>query len=271
LASFTPGTLLSLGGLALTAWLMHRRTPAAFLAGIAAVTAGAWLLGLVRPPASVVAAPDFRSVLLRLDVAGALSLPLLPSIVAIMLTDLFDSLSTFIGVSQAAGLVDARGEPRRVREGLVVDAFATLGAGLAGTSAGTAYVESAAGIEMGGRTGWTAIFTSLCFLPCLVLAPLAGMVPAFATAPVLILVGALMFRSIAAAPFTRTEDAIPAFLTAAMIPLTFSITQGMIWGFVSHVGLYAIAGRRREISPAMLGLAALAAGLLVVEQMRGRL
>jgi AGZA family xanthine/uracil permease-like MFS transporter len=269
--AFTLGTLLSLGGLTLTAWLLHRRRATAFLAGIAAVTASAWLLGLVPAPSSIVAGPDFRSVLLRLDLTGALALPMLPSIVAIMLTDLFDSLSTFIGLSQAAGLVDERGEPRRLREGLLVDAFATLGAGLVGTSPGTAYIESAAGIECGGRTGRTAIFAAVCFLPCLFLAPLAAMVPAFATAPVLILVGALMFRAFAGMPLARIEDAVPAFLTVALIPLTFSITQGMVWGFLSHVGLYAIAGRRREIAPAMVGLAALAMGLLVVEQLRERI
>src|SRR4029077_7714227 len=125
-----------------------------------------------------------------------LSASLWPAMVSILFTDLFDSISTFVGVAQATGLVDSRGRALRLREGLVVDAFATLGAALAGTSSGTAYIESAAGIEMGGRTGLTSVFTALFFLPCFFLAPVAGMVPAFATAPVLILVGALMFRAV---------------------------------------------------------------------------
>ena len=130
-----------------------------------------------RVPERWLSAPDFTSVLFKLDVVGALQLSLVPSIVAIAMTDLFDSISSFIGVSQAAGLVDEKGQPLRLRQGLIVDSFATLGAGLLGTSSGTAYVESIAGIRMGGRTGLTAVVAALCFLPCLFIAPLAGAVP----------------------------------------------------------------------------------------------
>src|SRR5262249_44709800 len=193
---------------------------------------------------------------------GALKPAVLPALLSILFTDLFDSLSTFVGVAHATGLVDENGEPRNLKEGLVVDALATLGAGLAGSSSGTAYIESAAGIEMGGRTGLTSVFTALCFLPCFFLAPLASAVPACATAPVLILVGAFMFRSAAALELTRLEDALPAFLTAALIPLTFSITQGILWGFLTHVALYVLAGRRREVPPALYAIALACAGLL---------
>lgn len=254
--------LLALAGLALMTRLMGRKNPFAFLGGMAAVTAAGWALGYVKPPESVWGRPDFTSVFLKLDIAGALRLSLLPAIISIFFTDLFDSISTFVGVSHACGMTDARGKPRNLREGLIVDAFATLGAGLAGTSSGTAFIESAAGIEAGGRTGWTAVFTALCFLPCLFLAPLAAMVPPFATAPVLILVGALMFRSVSALPLDRLEDAVPAFLTLVLIPLTFSITQGILWGFVSHVVLYALVGRAREVRPLLWGLAAVSVALL---------
>lgn len=257
--------LLALAGAVVTVFLLKRRSPFAYLAGIFVVTLAAWVAGLVRPPATPFSTPDFRSVFLKLDPWGALSLALLPSIISVMFTDLFDSISTFIGVSQAAGMLDEEGNPRRLREGLVVDSFATLGAGLAGTSSGTAYIESVAGIEAGGRTGWTAVFAAVCFLPCLFLAPLAGMVPPYATAPVLVLVGASMFRSVASLPFGEIEDALPAFLTAVLIPLTFSITQGILWGFVSHVALYLLAGRRREVHPAMYALAAISVGLLLLE------
>lgn len=170
-------------------------------------------------------APDFQTVFLKLDIIGALKLSLVPAIIAILFTDLFDSISTFIGVAHAAELLDENGHPRNLKQGLVVDSFATLGAGLAGTSSGTAYIESVAGINMGGCTGLTSVFTALCFLPCFFLAPLAGMVPAYATAPVLILVGAAMFKSVNQISFSKIEEGLPAFLTIILIPLTFSITR----------------------------------------------
>ena len=145
--------LFTLAGLLISVWLSRRDNPFAYLAGIAFVTAGAWVGGHVTPPAAWFSAPDFSSVLFKLDVWGALRLSLLPALITVMLTDLFDSLSTFIGVANAANLVDANGEPTRLRQGLIVDAVATFGAGLFGTSSGTAYVESIAGIRMGARSG----------------------------------------------------------------------------------------------------------------------
>jgi len=204
-------------------------------------------------------------VFLKLDILGALRLSLLPAIIGILFTDLFDSISTFIGVAHAANLLDQDGNPRNLRQGLIVDALATLGAGLAGTSSGTAYIESIAGINMGGRTGLTSVFTALCFLPCFFLAPLAGMVPPYATAPVLILVGASMFKSVGQIRFGNLEEGLPAFLTIILIPLTFSITQGILWGFISHVALYLLVGRRREVHPLMFVLALVAVGLLLLE------
>jgi AGZA family xanthine/uracil permease-like MFS transporter len=256
--------LLSVAGLIGCVVLMRRRNPLAFLGTILGITAAAWALGLVKAPASWTSRPDF-SVAFKLDWLGALKPALLPAIVSIFLTDLFDSLSTFVGVSQAAGLIDERGQPLRLKQGLLVDALATLSGGLLGTSPGTAYIESAAGIEAGGRTGRVALVTALCFVPCLFLAPAAAMVPAYATAPVLILVGALMFRSVGALELQSLEDAVPAFLTIVLIPLTFSITRGILWGFVTYVLLYWLAGRRRELSPMMVGIAAVSAGLMALE------
>jgi AGZA family xanthine/uracil permease-like MFS transporter len=145
--------LLTLVALALIVWLSARSNPLAYLAGIFLVTAAAWIGGWVTPPETWFSAPDFSSVFLQLDPIGALSLAMAPAIVTVMMTDLFDSLSTFIGVAKATNLVDREGRPLNLRRGLVVDAVATLGAGLAGSSSGTAYVESIAGILMGGRTG----------------------------------------------------------------------------------------------------------------------
>ena len=155
----------------------------------------------MQKPPSFFSAPDFQTVFLKADIWGALKLSLLPAIIALLFTDLFDSISTFMGVAHAADLLDENGNPRNLRQGLIVDSFATFGAGLAGTSPGTAYIESIAGINSGGRTGLTSVFTALCFLPCFFLAPLAGMVPVYATAPVLVLVGAAMFRSVSADQF----------------------------------------------------------------------
>jgi AGZA family xanthine/uracil permease-like MFS transporter len=258
--------LLTVLGLAVTVLLLKRKSPFAFLAGIFLVTLIAWAAGLVPSPESLFAAPDFRSVFLKLDVLGALRLSLLPAIVAVLFTDLFDSVSTFIGVSQAAGMLDEEGHPRRLREGLIVDAWATLGAGVAGTSSGTAYIESVAGINVGGRTGLTSVFTAACFLPCLFVAPLASMVPAYATSAVLIIVGVFMFSSISGLDFTHIEDALPVFLTVILIPLTFSITQGILWGFIAHAGLYVIAGRAREVGTVMYALALISVGLLLLER-----
>lgn len=258
--------LTALGALAVMAWLLRRKSPFAFLAGMAAATAAGGALGLVEAPERWLKPPDF-SLFLKMDAAGALKLAFLPAILTLLFTDLFDSLSTFLGVAKAGRMLDERGEPRNLRQALVVDALATLGSGLAGTSPGTAYIESAAGIEVGGRTGRTSVVTALCFLPCLFVAPLAAAVPAFATAPVLILVGAFMFRVVRELPLERLEEAVPAFLTVALIPLTFSITQGILWGFLSHVVLYVLAGRRRELPRGMYALAGVSALLLALENL----
>ncbi len=256
--------ILSLLGLLLMLFFMRRKNPAAFIIGIAAITALSLFFGLTAWPQNIFSLPDFGSVLFKLDPMVILKLSVLPAILSIAFTDLFDSISTFVGLAQASHLVDKEGKPKNLREGLIVDAWATLGAGLLGTSSGTAYIESAAGVEVGGRTGLTAVVTALCFLPCLFIAPLAAMVPAFATAPVLILVGALMFRSAGSLKLDRLEDLLPSFLTIALIPLTFSITQGLLWGFISHVLLYLMAGRQAEVKPLCYLLALISVFLLIL-------
>ena len=270
-----PATLVRMGaldhraallllGILLAAILAHRRNPLAFLTAIIVVTGLSWGLGYERMPDRVLSAPDFSSTFLALDIRGALQLSLLPSIVAILFTDLFDSLSTFIGVATAAGLTDEKGRPINLRRGLIVDAVATLSAGLAGSSPGTAYVESIAGIRMGGRTGRASVVTALCFVPCFFLGPLVAAVPGYATAAVLVLVGLAMFQSVLTIDFSRVEDALPAFVTLVLIPLTLSITQGILWGFLLHALLYGAVGRAKEVGPMLWGLAALSAGLLVL-------
>src|SRR5687768_454950 len=265
LGTLNETTVIAIIGMAVMIFLMIRGSSLTYLAGMFVITVIALLRGHINTPPQFFSSPDFNTVFLKLDILGALKLALLPAIITILFTDLFDSISTFMGVSHASGLLDEDGNPRNLRQGLVVDSVATFGAGLSGTSSGTAYIESIAGINVGGRTGLTAVFTALCFLPCFFLAPLAGMVPLFATAPVLVLVGAAMFKSVAAINFVKIEEGLPAFLTIILIPLTFSITQGILWGFIAHVGLYLIVGRRKEIHPVMFVLALIAVGLLVLE------
>jgi len=251
-------------GLLVAVMLQRRNNPLAYLTSIVLITATAWTLGYALPPERIVSAPDFSSAFLQLDIAGALRLALLPAIVSILFTDLFDSLSTFIGVAGASGLTDPDGRPRNLKRGLIVDAFATLGAGLAGTSSGTAYVESIAGIRMGARTGRASVVTALCFLPCFFIGPLAAAVPGYATAAVLILVGLSMFQSATRLDFTSLEDSLPAFMTIVLIPLTLSITQGILWGFLLHALLYTVVGRAKEVGIVLWFLAVLSAGLLLI-------
>jgi AGZA family xanthine/uracil permease-like MFS transporter len=251
-------------GLLVAVMLQRRNNPLAYLTSIVLATAGAWILGYATPPERIVSSPDFSSAFLQLDIAGALQLALLPAIVSILFTDLFDSLSTFIGVATAAGLTEPDGRPLNLKRGLVVDAVATFGAGLAGTSSGTAYVESIAGIRMGARTGRASVVTALCFVPCFFIAPLAAAVPGYATAAVLLLVGLSMFQSVATLDFRSIEDSLPPFMTVVLIPLTLSITQGILWGFLLHALLYTVVGRARDVAPIMWGLAVLSAGLLLI-------
>ena len=261
--------LLTILATCISVWLLTRKSAFAFLAGIFFATLYGLGIRFGEGAARVfLARPTSILYFSKLDILGALKLSLLPAIIAILFTDLFDSISTFIGVAHASNLLDENGQPRNLKQGLVVDSFATLGAGLAGTSSGTAYIESMAGIDMGGRTGLTSVFTALCFLPCFFLAPLAGMVPAYATASVLILVGASMFKSVGQISFSKIEEGLPAFLTIILIPLTFSITQGILWGFISHVGMYLMVGRSREINPVMYVLALISVGLLLLEHVK---
>ena len=270
-----PATLLRLGtldyrvafmllGVVIAVTMQKKNNPLAFLTSIFLVTAISWVLRYATPPSTIVSAPDFSSALLKLDIMGALQLALLPAIISIVFTDLFDSLSTFIGVAGAAGLTEPDGRPLNLRRGLIVDAWATLVAGLAGSSSGTAFVESIAGIRMGARTGRASVVTALCFLPCLFVAPLAASVPGYATAAVLVLVGLSMFQSVATLDFTSIEDGLPAFVTIVLIPLTLSITQGILWGFLLHALLYTVVGRARDVALALWILAVLSAGLLII-------
>jgi len=253
-APLHPTLLVFLAGLFFTAILLVRKLKGAILFGIIATTLLATTIGRVWGGAEklvsfhgVLASPDF-SLLGKLDLMGSLKFAVLPVIFSFVFTDLFDSLSTFVGLAEAANLVDENGEPKHVKQALITDAVATTLAGLVGSSPGTAYIESAVGIEEGGRTGLTAVVAAVLFLPFLFLSPLLSMVPSVATAPALVLVGAFMIRPVIKINWLQLDEAIPAFLAMVLIPFTYSITQGIIWGFLSWTIIKAVSGKPADLS-----------------------
>ncbi len=264
LGQFTAPVITFLAGLTITAILLVKRVKAALIFGIAITTLISIPIGRLYGDASAInlgvptlvtwqglfAAPDF-SLFLTLDLIGSLKLSIIPVIFALVFTDMFNSLSTFIGVAEAADLTDEEGEPRHVKASLVVDSVSTAISGLFGTSSGTSYIESATGIEEGGRTGLTAVVAGLLFLPFMFLSPLLSIIPAIATAPALILVGVFMMKPVAKINWTNLDDSIPAFLGMVLIPLTYSVTQGIIWSFLSWTIIKLLIGKKQEV-PLML-------------------
>jgi AGZA family xanthine/uracil permease-like MFS transporter len=252
----TPALLTFLAGLFITAGLVLRKVKGGILLGILITTLLAWPLGRwwgteqVVTGHGIVAMPDF-SLLFRLDLVHSLKWSVAPVIFAFVFTDMFDSLSTFVGLAEAADLLDASGEPKNIQRSLITDAVATTLAGLVGSSPGTAYIESAVGIESGGRTGLTAVTAGLLFLPFLFLAPLLSAVPSIATAPALVLVGVFMIRPVVKINWMQLDEAVPAFIAMVLIPFTYSITQGITWGFLTWTLLKLLAGKGAKISPAL--------------------
>ncbi|QHL86110.1 NCS2 family permease [Nibribacter ruber] len=257
LGDLTPTVLTFLAGLLLTAVLLTKNVRGGILIGILFTTLLAYPIGrwwgLEDAAGPLIqwkgffAAPDF-SLLFQLDFVNSLQWAVVPVIFAFVFTDMFDSLSTLVGLAEAANLLDEHGEPRHVKRSLMVDAIATTLAGLVGSSPGTAYIESAVGIEAGGRTGLTAVVGAVLFLPFLFLAPLLAVVPAIATAPALVLVGVFMVRPITKINWGQLDEAIPAFLALVLIPFSYSITQGIIWGFLSWTFLKLITGKKEDVS-----------------------
>ena len=273
----SPSVLTFLAGLLFTSLLIARKVKGAILYGILFTTLCAWPLGrwwgtdhwsligslpLVKT-SGWLAPPDF-SLLFKLDLVHSLRWAAFPIIFSFIFTDLFDSLSTLVGLAEAAQLLDENGEPRHVRRALLTDAVATTIAGIFGSSPGTAYIESAVGIEAGGRTGLTAVTAAFLFLPFLFLSPLLSAIPAIATAPALVLVGVFMLRPVSRIQWQQADEAIPAFLALVLIPFTYSITQGIIWGFFSWTFIKAGTGRYKEVTLPLLVIDALALVSLLI-------
>jgi AGZA family xanthine/uracil permease-like MFS transporter len=241
-----PSAWLALFGLALTAVLLALRVPGGMLLGIAGTSVLAWFTGQVHWQSTSAGIASLSQTAFKLDLRALFKLGLLEIVFVFVFVDLFDNLGTLIAVARKAGLMTKTGEIPRAGRILMTDATATMLGGLIGTSTVTSYIESAAGIVSGGRSGVTAIVTGLLFLLSLLLVPAAGLIPEAATAPALILVGSLMMSHAAEIRWQEPEDAIPAFLTMLTIPLTFSIATGLSFGFVAAALLRIVGGHLRK-------------------------
>ncbi|HMM22718.1 MAG TPA: NCS2 family permease [Selenomonadales bacterium] len=251
-----PEPLLACIGLIFTAVLMSRGVKGAILIGILATTILAMLFGVVPPPRGIgdimsFSLPSMGATFMQMDLKGAWAFGLFSIIFTFTIVELFDNMGTLIGLTRKAKLMDDKGEIENLNRALTTDAVGTLTSAVFGTSTVTSYVESAAGIAEGGKTGLTALTITGLFLISLLFAPLIGLVPAFATAPALILVGALMMAEIAHVKFDDFTEGFPAFATIIMMPLTFSIANGFAFGFISYTFIKVLAGRAKEVSLVM--------------------
>ncbi|NPV26052.1 MAG: NCS2 family permease [Firmicutes bacterium] len=251
-----PGVLVALVGLIITSFLITRRIKGALLLGILLTTVIAVISGVAPAPKGIssflaVSNPfaALQSTAFKLDIKGALSVGLISILFSFTFVDLFDNIGTLIGVSRKAGLLNEKGELPRIGKALFSDSLGTMFGALMGTSTVTSYIESAAGVSAGGRTGLTAVVVALLFIIAIIFAPLVGLIPPQATAPALIIVGVLMMGEIRSIKFDDFTEALPAFLTIIMMPLTFSIAQGLAFGFMSYTIVKLIAGRHKENNP----------------------
>ncbi|MDP4292632.1 MAG: NCS2 family permease, partial [Bacteroidota bacterium] len=245
-----PSMLLCLIGLLLTAVMMANRVKGSLLIGIIATTLIGIPMGVTVIPAhfNPFALPDLHKLAVgALDVKGALNMGIWTVVFTFTFVELFDTFGTLVGTAKKAGLLDKEGRSPKIGKAMLVDAFGVSFGALMGTSTITTYVESAAGIGEGGRTGLTAITTGLLFLLALVIAPLATLIPNAATAPALIIVGVLMVSSIKEINFEDFTEGFPAFLTLALMPFTYNIANGIAAGIVSYVILKACTGKMKEV------------------------
>lgn len=256
-----PITILAGFGFLVIVALDYRRVPGAIIIGILLVTGLGMVFGFTQPSGFFAPPPSLAPTLGKLDIAGALELGLVTIVFTFLLLDLFDSTGTLIGVAQRAGFIDADGRFPRLRETLIADSASTMVGALLGTSTTTAYIESAAGIRAGGRTGLTAVVVAVLFLLAMFFAPLAGSVPGYATAPGVLFVACIMSRGFAEVDWDDVTDSAPAVITAISMPLTFSISTGIGLGFIAYAAIKVLSGRFREATPAVIFLA----GIFVVK------
>ncbi|EAQ8461423.1 NCS2 family permease [Salmonella enterica] len=249
--------LLGVLGFFIIAILASRNIHAAVLVSIIVTTLLGWMMGDVHYNGIVSAPPSVTSVVGHVDLAGSFNLGLAGVIFSFMLVNLFDSSGTLIGVTDKAGLADEKGKFPRMKQALFVDSISSVTGAFVGTSSVTAYIESSSGVSVGGRTGLTAVVVGILFLLVIFLSPLAGMVPPYAAAGALIYVGVLMTSSLARVNWQDLTESVPAFITAAMMPFSFSITEGIALGFISYCVMKIGTGRLRDLSPCVVIVALL--------------
>jgi len=253
----SPPTILAILGFIGIVALDARRVPGAIIIVVLAVTAVGVALG-VSPFAGIASAPpSLAPTFLKLDLAGAFNAGLVTIIFAFFFVDLFDNTGTLVGVAHRAGLIGKDGKIPRLERVFIADSTATICGSLLGTSTVTSYIESAAGVRAGGRTGLVGVVVAILFLLSLFFAPLAGTVAAYATAPALLYVACLMARGLAEIDWEDATEYAPAVITAIAMPLTFSIANGIAFGFILYAAGKLLAGRTRDVSPALAILALL--------------
>ena len=256
------GPLLAIIGLILTGFLLAKKVKGALFFGIIITTLigipmgvsyipNGDFLGIFSMP------PSLKEVAFQFEWTNIFTFDMIIVVFSFLFVDIFDTIGTLIGVSSKAGMLDENGQLPKVKEALLADAIGTTVGAALGTSTVTTYVESASGVAEGGRTGLTSLTTGIMFALALVLSPLFGMIPAAATAPVLILVGLFMMSPIKEIDFEDFTEAIPAFLTIVMMPFAYSIAEGIVFGMVSYVLLKVLTGKQKQVSPIMYILAIL--------------
>ncbi|NYE60157.1 AGZA family xanthine/uracil permease-like MFS transporter [Duganella sp. 1224] len=243
-----PHTIMAIFGFLLIVTLDRLKVPGALLIGIVAVTVLSFFFGGNTFHGFMSLPPSIAPTLFHLDLQGALGLGLFNVVLVFFLVELFDATGTLMGVASRAGLL-VNGRMERLNKALLADSSAIVAGSLLGTSSTTAYLESAAGVQAGGRTGLTALVVAVLFLAALFFAPIAGVVPAYATAPALLFVACLMLRDLIDVDWSDTTESVPAAITALVIPFTYSIAHGIAFGFITYAGLKLLTGQARQVKP----------------------
>jgi len=249
--------VLAAGGFMVMVALEARNVTGAIIIAILLTTAVGVALGVSPAQGLMSMPPSLAPTFLQLDIGHAFEVGLVTIIFSLVFVDLFDTAGTLVGVSHRAGLLTPDGKLPRLRKALIADSSASMIGALLGTSNTTSYIESAAGVKVGGRTGLTAVTVAVLFLLALFFSPLAGTVPAYATAPALLFVACLMARGLTEIDWNDATEYAPAVVTAIAMPLTFSIATGIAFGFITYAGIKILSGRAREMSIAVTVLAAL--------------
>ncbi len=252
-----PKVMLAILGFFIIVSLSYRRVLGSVMIGILVVTVLSMVMGLNELKGVMSVPPSLAPTFMKMDLAGALEVGMLSIIFAFLFVDLFDTSGTLVAVAQQGKLLDKDKRLPRLGRALMADSTATMAGAALGTSTTTSYIESTAGISAGGRTGLTAVVVGILFLLCLFFSPLAGSVPAYATAGALFYVAVLMTSGLAEVDWTDLTEAAPVFVAAIAMPLTFSIANGIAFGFITYAGIKLMSGRRDDVSISVMVLAAL--------------